>query len=189
MGLSKKIKENIRFDFYTKKSKMKLFLNNFSYFFRRKKNQISRTIDFLPLIWNGFDFDYKYSLDLFKHQLKRTADFMESEDALTVDANIRAKKIRTAIKLMDKVYEEDYACEYIDIIEKKYGKTKFEFIPIDDGEYSELKTTNEFVNDEFQQNELDKTKHELILLCREKQEKAHKLLWSFIEHNIRSWWD
>lgn len=189
MRLIKKIKKNIKFNIYTKKSKMKFLLDNFLYFFKRKKNQISRTIDFLPLIWNGFDFDYKYSLDLFKHQLKRTADFMESEYAITVNASIRAKKIRTAIKLMDKVYNEDYDNEYLDIIEKKYGKTKFEFIPIGDGKYFELKTTNEFVNDEFKQNELDKIKHELILLSREKQKRAHKLLWNFIEHNIRSWWD
>ena len=32
-------------------------------FFRRLK----RTIDFLPIIWKGFDFDYRYAIELFQY--------------------------------------------------------------------------------------------------------------------------
>ena len=66
--------------------------------FRRLK----RVWDFLPIIWKGYDFDYRHAVDLFKYQLERTADFMESDRAMTVDADIRAKRIRTAIELTEK---------------------------------------------------------------------------------------
>ena len=87
---------------------MKKIWNNIRWFFRRLK----RVWDFLPIIWKGYDFDYAHAINLFKYQLERTADFMESDKAMTVDADIRAKRIRTAIELLQKVYDEDYGCEY-----------------------------------------------------------------------------
>ena len=53
------------------------------YWFKRKYRQIQRVIDFLPIIWNGFDFDYRYSVELFKKSLERQAKFLESDRAMT----------------------------------------------------------------------------------------------------------
>ena len=120
------------------------------YWVKRKIQQIKRVIDFFPLIWNGFDFDYRYALDLFKKQLGRMADMMESDRAMTLDSKNNAKKIRTAIRLMDIVYDEKYVDEFLD------SKSK------------------------------DKEEFKRVI---EKQKRAHKLLWDFIEHNIQRWWD
>jgi hypothetical protein len=84
------------------------------YWVKRKIQQIKRVIDFLPLIWNGFDFDYTYSIDLFKKQLERTANHLESNKAYSLSAKTNAQKIRTAIRLMDIVYAERYVDEYLD---------------------------------------------------------------------------
>ena len=35
----------------------------------------------------------------------------------------------------------------------------------------------------------DEMASKLHLESRLKQEKAHRILWAFIEHNIRHWWD
>ena len=37
--------------------------------------------------------------------------------------------------------------------------------------------------------EIDELRHEMMLLSQDKQKRAHKLLWDFIEHNIQNWWD
>jgi len=29
--------------------------------------RVKRTRDFLPMIWNGYDFDYRYAIDLFQY--------------------------------------------------------------------------------------------------------------------------
>lgn len=121
------------------------------YWVRRKIQQIKRVIDFLPLIWNGFDFDYSYSLDLFKKQLERTASFLESDKAYTLSAKTNAQKIRTALRLMDIVYDEKYVDEFLD---------------------------------SYDGNDREGFKRVI-----EKQNRAHKLLWDFIEHNIQRWWD
>lgn len=165
------------------------------YWFKRKYRQIQRVIDFLPLIWNGYDFDYQYSIDLFKKQLERIANYLESERAMTVSSKTNAQKIRTAIRLMDKVYEEEYAMEYMDTIEKLYGKTHYDFIELDEkGKYSgepvyQMVHLNELAVDEEHQKEIDEVRKEMAKLGREKQRRAHKLLWDFIEHNIQRWWD
>jgi len=165
------------------------------YWIRRKIRQIKRVIDFLPLIWNGFDFDYRYSLDLFKKQLERIADHMESDLAMTVNARHNASRIRTAIRLMDKVYDEEYGMEYIDHIEKLYGKTHYNWVESEEvsdrtGEtYYELVITNERAVDEQHQKEIDEVAKQLAKFSREKQRRAHKLLWEFVEHNIQRWWD
>ena len=120
---------------------MKIY-SNITWFFRRLK----RVRDFLPIIWKGYDFDYTHAIELFKYQLERTADLLESDKAYTVNSNIHAQKIRTAIRLMDIVYDEEYMEDFYE------GKL----------------TIKEAIK---------------------KQDKAHKILWKFIEHNIRHWWD
>ncbi len=164
------------------------------YWFKRKYRQVKRVLDFLPIIWKGYDFDYRYAIDLFKYQLERTADFMDSDKAVTVDANIRAKRIRTAIELLDKVYDEEYGMEYMDQLESKYGKSNFEFIETDTldekGEpYYKMveRYEKEYTVPELLEIEAEK-KH-LMNLSSKKQQKAENLVWEFISHNIRGWWD
>jgi len=102
------------------------------YLFRRKYSQIKRVLDFLPLIWKGYDWDYHYAVELFQHQLKRMANFLESDKAKTLESKVAAARIRTAIELMSKVYDEEYGTEYIDDIEFLYGKTKYEFVELEE---------------------------------------------------------
>ena len=154
-------------------------------FFRRVK----RVIDFLPMIWQGRDYDYRYAVELFQYQLKRTADFMESDKALTIDADVRAKRIRTAVELLEKVYEEEYGCEYQDKMKELYGEDvlKWGFEDTGDGDGSS------YLRYEFEKwdnaEEVQKMMNKLFLESQDKQDRAHKLVWKFIEHNIRQWWD
>ena len=165
------------------------------YWIKRKYRQIQRVIDFLPLIWTGFDFDYRYSIEVFRKQLERQAKHLESDLALTVEAKNSASRIRTVIKLMDKVYDDEYGMEYMDTIENLYGKTHYDFIEVAEkskhtGEpLYELKLRNESAVDEQHQKEIDEVRDQMMIRSHEKQKRAHKLLWDFIEHNIQKWWD
>ena len=171
------------------------YFNNFTYFFRRKYRQIRKTLDFIPLIWNSYDFDYTYSIGLFKKHLEYQAKELESERANTLSAKMNAQKIRTAIRLMDKVYDDEYGLEYMDTIEKLYGKTHYDFVNL--GEVSkrtgeelyELKLRNENAVDEQHQKEIDEVRKQMMLHSIDKQKRAHKLLWDFVEWNIQGWWD
>src|SRR5210317_791137 len=152
--------------------------------------RVKRTRDFLPMIWKGYDFDYRYAIELFQYQLERTADFMESDRAMTMDADKRARRIRTAIELLEKVYNEEYSCEYQEKLKKLYGENvlDWEFIELDvksnyNGEpLYELKWEYEkWDNSE----EVEKMKDKLFKESKEKQQRAEELVWKFISHNIR----
>ena len=167
-------------------------MNRFTYFFKRKYNQICRVIDFLPIIWNGFDFDYRYSLDVFKKQLERQAKFMESDKSHLMGSKQRASQIRTAIKLMDKVYDEEYGCEYQDKLKELYGEDVLEwkFTETEDLYKGEKMFQIGWKYEDWDNaSEIEETKDKLFKESQLKQEKAHKLLWKYIEHNIRHWWD
>jgi hypothetical protein len=164
-------------------------IKDIRYFFRRKYQQIRRVIDFLPMIWNGFDFDYMYAIELFEKQLERTADFMESDKAMTVDADKRAKRIRTAVELLKKTYDEEYACEYQDQLKEIFGENvlDFRFEPTEyDNGSSYLKWEYEYWDNA---DEVNKVRDVLFKASQAKQRKAEDLVWRYIGHNIRGWWD
>lgn len=166
---------------------MKIRIKRFFY-------KIKRVIDFLPIIWKGYDFDYYSSIELFKYQLKRIAKYLESNKAQTLEAKTNAAKIWTAVELMEKVYNEDYAMEYMDDIERLYGKSYYGFVELDEKDengdpYYTMKISNELAVDEQHQKEIDEVRHQMFLRSKDKQKRAHKLLWSYIEHNIQNWWD
>ena len=159
------------------------------YWVKRKIRQIKRVIDFLPLIWNGFDFDYRYATDLFKKQLERIADEMESDRGRLENSKTNAQKIRTAIRLMDKVYDEEYGCEYQDKLKELYGEKVLDWWFEDVGRGDD----SSYLRYEYEKwdnsEEIKEVQKKLFLESKDKQKRAHKLLWDFIEHNIMNWWD
>lgn len=150
-------------------------------------NNIRRIITWIPIIWKTRDWDYGYSIKVFKFQLERQAKFLESDRAITRSAKNDSSRIRTVIKLMDKVYNEDYALEYHDILEEKYGKDVLK------PKFGETTKGHYYLSYEFESwdnaKEIQQLYDELFKKSAEKQERAHKLLWKLIEHNIRGWWD
>lgn len=163
-----------------------------TYWFKRKIWQIKNVIKWLPIIWNQYDFDYRYAIDVFKFQLQKTSDYLNSDKTMTLSAKDRHKRLESILKLMDKVYEEDYALEMYDKLYKLYGKENFEhvFVPCEDKKgFSELKFSYELTEDEEKIKEIDKKFNQLFKESIEKQKRAHKLLWDLIEHNIQNMWD
>lgn len=160
-------------------------MNKIKNYFR----QLRRLFDFIPIIWKGADWDYRYSIELFSYQLKRQADFLESPKAHIADAKQTASKIRTAVKLLKYVYEDEkYALEYQQQLEEEYGKDvlNWKFVPIESSKYVELKFDYEFWDNA---EEVRKRKNELFKKSAQKQAKAARIVWKFIAHNIGGWWD
>lgn len=145
----------------------------------------------LPKIWNQYDFDYHYSIEVFKFQLQKQAEFLESDKTNTMCAKDRAKRIRTVIKLMDKVYNEDYSLEYQDVLKEAYGEDVLDFDFVPNGGYNGEKTyTMKYKYESWENSkEIDEIQSELFKMSHEKQERAHKILWKLIEKDIRGWWD
>ena len=159
------------------------------YWFKRKYRQVKRVLDFLPIIWRGFDFDYRYAIELFKHQLMRTEKHMSSPNAMTVSANSRARRIKTAIELLDKVYDEEYGCEYQEQMKSIYGDNVLDWNFEDTGRGDGTSYLKYEYEKWENKDEVKETFDKLFKQSKEKQIRAEKLVWEFISHNIRGWWD
>jgi len=165
---------------------------------RRFLIRLKRTISFLPTIWKGADWDYRYAVDLFTYQLSRTANYIESKDRHTT-AQSDVIRMRTAIALLNKVYEEEYGMEYMDEIESKYGKSSIDFVESNVGVSSADLDEKGPYYDMIEVYENNYTDMELLVIAqernalmhesRDKQKRAHKVAWDLIEHNIQNWWD
>ncbi len=163
------------------------------YWIKRKIWQIKNIVRWVPKIWNQFDFDYRYSIEVFKFQLQKQADYMDSDRAMTVESKQNAQRIRMVIRLMDKVYDEEYGCEYQDKLKEKYGEDvlDWDFFEIEDkSSYSTLKWRYE-TDEKYKEvrDQIEEDKDRWFKESYEKQKRAHSLLWKLIEHNIRGWWD
>jgi hypothetical protein len=90
---------------------------------------------------------------------------------------------------MDKVYNGDYEVEWMDTIREKYSNDVFDWQFEDTGRGDGTTYIKSKYEDWDNANEIDLLKIELMLKSKEKQKKAHKLLWNYIEHNIQNWWD
>lgn len=152
-------------------------------------SRIQTVIYFLPKIWAWRPWDYRYNIDLFAYGLKKQAQLLESEDCHIVEGPQKAREIRTTLKLIEKVYGQDsYEVEWVDKIEEKWGEgiTDFDFEEFDQSNHSKIVWKWE----KHPQSKIIKSEiTEESEKARQKQEKAHRLLWKYIEHRIRGWWD
>lgn len=174
---------------------MKERFNKFTYTIRRFWKQTRRLIKWAPVIWNSYDWDYSYAIDVFKLKLEETAAHMESDKSLAVNSKHYASRIRMVLRLMDKVYNGDYELEYSDKLKEKWGNSKFVFNPVDPELYPDcpgcstmdLVWEMDYTDEELKQIEVETL--ELMKAGQKKQKRAHKLLWELIEHNVQHWWD
>lgn len=165
---------------------------------RRFLIRLKRTISFLPTIWKGADWDYRYAVDLFTYQLSRTADYIASKDRHTT-SQADVIRMRTAIALLNKVYDEEYAYEYASKIEDTYGKSSIEFVEsnvdvsqinLDEkGPYYDMIEVYENSYTDIELLVIAQERNDLMHESRDKQKRAHKIAWDLIEHNIQKWWD
>lgn len=149
--------------------------------------RVKRLIEFIPKIWRGYDFDYHYSLDLFKYQLERTAKVLET--GYRRDGEHQARRIRTAIKLIDLVYNEEYSAQADKEFTEKYGHCNFDWqLDESTGMYS-LDLKWESATDEAHNEEIQNKWSEAMHASYDKAQRAEDILWRFIGHNIKYWWD
>jgi hypothetical protein len=164
-------------------------MENISYFFRRKFDQIRNIIRWIPIIWKQYDFDYHYALEVFEFKLLRMAEFLESNKAHTLNAKHYASRIRMVVRLMEKVYDDEYAMEYSKQIEDQFGDWDFKFIQDEGKKYGTLTKKWKVNYSEEEIKNIEKIEYQLMKESQAKQERAQTLLWKLVDHNIRHWWD
>jgi hypothetical protein len=148
-----------------------------------------------PIIWKDQDWDDHYIFEILKFKLKNQAEYIGYHDR-HMSAKRDAEIMMLCVRLIEKVQDEWYGCEYFN-----YHKSDMRFIPSEShpGSYEmEMEILEENFDDYFKKYpliyrmvpDLKAPKDEIAFhIAKINEERAHKLLFKILEQNIRRWWD
>ena len=145
---------------------------------------IKNLIAWFPLIWSDRNWDSSYILKILQFKIKRTANSVE-RNSHYVGCKIDVQKMRTCIRLIDKINNYDYELEYQDYCTPGLY-TKFLNVPYKNNckEYFE-----KYPNDYRRVLDKENLKDSSIALymSTNRHQRAMNLLFDFMKHNLQRW--
>lgn len=96
---------------------------------QRVFKKLFKIFQYIPVLWDDEDYDWKFIFTLLKYKLERTSACIIGNNVLTKDdQNAIAKQIRVTIKLLDRAEKDRYS-DYLErsIIEK-FGENFYSYL-------------------------------------------------------------
>ena len=147
--------------------------------------KVKRLIDWIPLIWNTSDYDYGYSIEIFRYQLERTADYIEKRGHLERGEFV-VSQIRTAIDLIDKSYLGGYVEQAEKEFARQYGECETLFGDEDSFEMTLLWPN---AKDPEHNHQISEFYAAHMFAAYAKADRGKAILLKYIDKNIETWWD
>lgn len=181
------------------------FLNKVLYYFRHwiyypldnfynlYKERISRSLTFAKFGWLNYDFDINYTYKLLEFKLKRLQECLESGHAVQQKDDVTA--LKELIKIVKRLYTEEYENKYHKEHDKKWGKLLSKTIPnLDENgkikNYSWKSWRSKLKNASKKNQEKEKLD---FLNCFTKGDldrcKDINRMTEILKKHSRSWWD
>ncbi len=157
-------------------------------FYRRVRN----VFRWIPIIWKDRDYDDSYITEILIKKLEFTRDFYLSDKAYSAEAEKVAEEIQEAIDRLHMTRDswEFYESPAHDIIEEKWGKTTFEFIPLEDRPgLNEMVSKTEKVVTPEDKEQYSEDFRAAMKTARKEYMKDKKEAYKFIAKHIDGWWD
>jgi len=152
------------------------------------KYGIANLIYWFPVIWKDRDWDQYYIYVI----LKRKLEFMEalhlSDESHLMCAEETSKEIKRCITLLDRLVKDEYDENSFKKYYEKWGKPKFDWIPIDN-ECSSLEITNEKVKTEKDKKQQTKEFRRAGDHERNMRKQDIEYLFKYMSKHIEGWWD
>ena len=82
---------------------------------------IKRIIEWIPILYNNFDWDYYYLLKIISFKLKLMEKHFR-EDGVTMSAEKHANEMKSMIEICDRLIEDNYTEIPYEIAESKHDK-------------------------------------------------------------------
>jgi hypothetical protein len=150
----------------------------------------------------AYDWDSSYAMDIFLWKLEKLADILDENDRHYGDKQ-HAKEIREAVRLINRVVEDDYRDEFEQELVEKYGddiryvadtKGFMGFMNKDKGPFKNRNTgcvtfhKREGWTPELH-NEIEKAERRAWKKAIKKREREWKKALGIIERHFFEWWD
>jgi len=165
---------------------------NITYPFRDFYRRVRNVFRWIPIIWKDRDYDDSYITEILIKKLEFTRDFYLSDKAYSAEAEKVAEEIQEAIDRLHMTRDswEFYESPAHDIIEEKWGKTTFEFIPLEDRPgLNEMVSKTEKVVTPEDKEQYSEDFRKAMKTARKEYMKDKKEAYKFIAKHIDGWWD
>jgi hypothetical protein len=162
------------------------------YAVKRFIRKIKNVFRWLPTIWKDEDYDSHFINEILIKKLEHTRDFFLSDRTHITSAKEVAEEIQEAIDRLHMTRDswEFYEEPAHDIIEEKWGKTTFEFIPLEDRpNVSEMVSKTEKVKTPEDKEQYSEDFRAAMKAARKEYMKDKKEAYKFIAKHIDGWWD
>jgi hypothetical protein len=162
--------------------------------FRRFSTSVGNLIRWFPIVWRDREWDHHYVYEILKHKLTHMAKYFRTRD-MWVGQIREAERMELCVRLISKVQEEYYLTEHMDVMEKKYGKMRFNFEKVEGAdEKNQTRVLNgwRYGDGDRTQEETEAIRNEyseLAKLGEIRHEKAKRILFELMKRNIGKWWD
>lgn len=150
--------------------------------------RIKRLLDWIPVIWNDYDWDYHSLYVIMRKKLSRMEDAIR--DGLAIDSEQTADGIHFAVMLLDRLIACDYLKNALIPHKRKWGElgdmiTK----EIDNGLLEWIGNKWEYADTEEKELQAEE---EFRLAGKHSdwmEERDKNILFEHISKNITRWWD
>jgi hypothetical protein len=179
---------------------------NIGWYIKWIYNRFYNLYRWLPIIWKDRDYDDWYIFTILQTKLKHQAEYIGTRDIHT-RAQYDAQRMRTCVRLIEKVKEESYVDEYMEYYELSFGSTP---VPGSDLHTLDMTTKNERFDEYFLAYPLDykrvlngagwldinntdsETERNRLIamnMSHLRGQRAKKILFQLLDRHIEGWWD
>ena len=166
--------------------------DNITYPFRRFFRKVRNVFRWLPTIWKDEDYDDHFIVEILIKKLEHTRDFFLSGDTHIARAEEVAEEIQEAIDRLHMTRDswEFYEQPAHEILTDKWGESKFNWTPTNDGTgsmYLDIEHEKAKTPEDMEQYSQDL--REAMKTARKEYEKDKIKAYKFIAKHIDGWWD
>ncbi len=152
------------------------------------KYGVINLVKWFPVIWQDRDWDQHYLYIILRQKLKYMENLHSSGKSHLMCAEQTAKEIKICFDLLDRLVKDEYDESALKRYYKKWGKPKFNWIPVDD-ECCSLEITNKNVKTEKDKKQETK---EFRRACKHEgnmRKQDIEYLFNHMRKHIEGWWD
>lgn len=149
------------------------FLDTFYWPVKQFARKVIKIVQYIPILWNDYDWDYSYIYVLLKYKLERTYKAIDYGYELPKSKNKRLKSLKRCIVLLENLIKDDYCKQELNVYHKN---NKTNWIKEKDGSLVSPPNKN--------WKELTRLVKKQDLL----RKSDTKELFDLMAQNTRSWW-
>lgn len=155
---------------------------------RRLWERVCRVIDWLPVIWNDYDFDSAY---LYPYMLKKLERLEPAiRNGCASNSEEVSREVRTAIALLKRIINRDYSANAYVWVEREYGDfSENVMLPTENDNVLRFETRPKYPMSDKEFRRAKKQQLRAFMHARHVETQDKKYLFQYLAKHINKWWD